>query len=248
MRVAVSLAVVVLAACASDKLALTPPAGVDLSGHWQLNAADSDDPQRLLQSQLAAATAGAGPGGTTQTPSGGRGGRQGGRGGAGTGGFGNGGPMGPAIPAVAALDEAMRWPGRGLSIKQSGGVVTFTSDGGIRECRPAPSRAHHHRSADDPSHGRDAPSEGRGDAPPPACGWDQSTLVVQSGDPEDDHPPFELRFSVSEDGERLVELVLFKSGRSAGFTASREWDRLPASASTGAPPNSQVPAPGRPQQ
>jgi hypothetical protein len=247
MRVAVSLAMVVLAACASDKLALTPPAGVDLSGHWQLNAADSDDPQRLLQSQLAAATAGAGPGGTTQTPSGGRGGRQGGRGGGG-GGFGNGGPLGPATPSVAALDEALRWPGRGLSIKQSGGVVTFTSDGGTRECRPASSKAHHHRSADDPSHGRDTPAQGRGDAPPPACGWDQATLVVQSGDPEDDHPPFEQRFSVSEDGERLVELVLFKSGRSAGFTASREWDRLPASASTGAPPNSQAPDPSRPQQ
>ena len=71
------MAAVAMAGCASDKLALAPPPGVDLSAHWKLNEADSDDPQRLLQSQLANATAAAGPGGSTG--SGGRGGGQRGR-------------------------------------------------------------------------------------------------------------------------------------------------------------------------
>jgi hypothetical protein len=51
--------------------------------------------------------------------------------------------------------------------------------------------------------------------------------VVQSADPEDDNPPFEQRFSLSDNHERLIEVVLFRGGRSGGFTASREWDRSP---------------------
>jgi hypothetical protein len=151
MRIAMVLTVVVLVACASEKLATTPPAGVDLSGHWKLNEADSDDPLRLMQSQLAQATASAGPGGSTGPP--GPGGRQGGRGG----GFGAGGPIGPTMPSVAVLDEALRWPGKDLSIKQSGGVVTFTAGGVNRFCRPAALQGqHHHTSAADDPRGRDA--------------------------------------------------------------------------------------------
>src|SRR5271169_2497769 len=107
MRIAMLLSTVIVAACASGKLAVTPPAGIDLSGHWKLNEADSDDALRLMQSQLAAATASAGPGGSTGSPNGG--GRQGGRGG----GFG---PGGPVMPSVAALDEGLRWPGKDLAI------------------------------------------------------------------------------------------------------------------------------------
>jgi len=223
MRIAMLLATAVVAACASDKLAVTPPAGVDLSGHWKLNEADSDDPLRLMQSQLAAATAGANPGGQTGPTRGGA--RRGGGGG-----FGAGGPTGPVIPSVTILDEALRWPGKDLALKQTGGIVTFTSGGVDRVCRPraSPGAHHHQTGGDDAAHGRDMPAHGRGDVPPPVCGWDEKTLVVQSGDPEDDHPPFEQRFSLSEDGERLVELVLFKGGRSSGFTASREWDRSAA--------------------
>jgi hypothetical protein len=62
--------------------------------------------------------------------------------------------------------------------------------------------------------------------PPPVCGWDDKTLVVQSSEPEDDRPPFEQRFSVSDDGQRLIEVVSYKGGRSSGFTASRVWDRV----------------------
>jgi hypothetical protein len=206
MRIALILAAIVLAGCASEKLASTPPAGVDLSGVWKLNEADSDDPQRLMQSQLATATASAGAGGTSSS---GRGSRNGGTVARG--------PLGPVMPSVAALDEGLRWPGKSVAIKQSGGVVTFTSDGKNRMCRPG---------AGSPSQAAD-PAHGRGSAPPPICGWDDKILVVQSGDPEDDHPPFELRFSVADDGQRLIEVVNFKGGRSSGFTASRVWDRLP---------------------
>ena len=215
MRIAMVMAAVVMAGCASDKLALLPPPGVDLSAHWKLNEADSDDPQRLLQSQLANATSAAGPGGSTG--SGGRGGGQPGR---------YGGPVGPAMPSVLTLDEALRWPGKDLVIKQSGGTVTFSSGGSKRVCRPDADR-HRHR----PS-GNDDPSRGRGDVPPPVCGWDAGTLVVQSGEPDDERPPFELRFSISDDGKRLIELAAFKGGRSSGFTASRVWDRVPAPAAT----------------
>lgn len=228
MRIAMLLATVIVAACASDKLAVTPPSGVDLSGAWKLNEADSDDPLRLMQSQLAAATAGAGPGGQTGSGPGGPGGPggRGSRGGAGAGGgFGPGGPTGPVMPSVTVLDDALRWPGKDLILKQAGGTVTFTSGGADRVCRPNASAGNHHHRTDDAAHGRDAPSRGRGDVPPPVCGWDDMTLVVQSGDPEEEHPPYELRFSLSADGERLVELVLFKGGRSSGFVASREWDR-----------------------
>ena len=50
--------------------------------------------------------------------------------------------------------------------------------------------------------------------PPPRCGWDERSLIVQSGEPDDDRPPYELRFSLSDDGQRLVEVVVFKGGRS----------------------------------
>jgi len=31
---------------------------------------------------------------------------------------------------------------------------------------------------------------------------------------------------VSDDGQRLIEVVSYKGGRSSGFTASRVWDRV----------------------
>src|SRR5277367_3017514 len=100
MRIALALAVCVLAGCASGNLASAPPAGVDLSGHWKLDVADSDDPQRLMQSQIAAATS------DGRTSSSGRGGRN--RSSL------QGGPTGPMMPSVLVLDEALRWPGRDL--------------------------------------------------------------------------------------------------------------------------------------
>jgi hypothetical protein len=219
MRIALALAVCVFSGCASGDLASAPPAGVDLSGHWRLNLADSDDPQRLMQSQIAAATANTTSDGQTGSP--GRGGRNGGRGSL------QGGPMGPMMPSVLVLDEALRWPGRDLSVKQTSGTVTFISDGTPRPCRSHQGQGHHRPSG--ASGGRDGASRGRGDAPPPRCGWDQRTLVVQSGEVDEDHPPFEQRFSLSEDGQRLEEIVVFKGGRSSGFVASRDWDRTPYS-------------------
>ena len=210
MRIELALAVCVLAGCASGGLAPAPPAGVDISGHWKLNVANSDDTQRLMQSQIAAATASA----TAE-------GQRAARGGRGL----PAGPAGPMMPSVLVLDEGLRWPGRDLVIAQANGSVTFTSDGNARSCRPHSGSPEHHSAGSSGGSGRNAPSRGRGDAPPPSCGWDQRTLVVQSSEPDEDRPPFEQRFSVSEDGERLEELVVFKGGRSSGFVASREWDR-----------------------
>jgi hypothetical protein len=55
----------------------------------------------------------------------------------------------------------------------------------------------------------------------------RKTLIVQGGDPDDEHPPFEEHYSLSEDKQRLVEVVGFTGGRSNGFTMSRVWDRQP---------------------
>jgi hypothetical protein len=227
MRFVVLLAVLCLAACASEKLEQAPPVGVDLSGHWKLNDADSDDPQRLIQAQFdhppnSQSTPDASGGGT-----GGRGGRQGGgRGGAG--GMSPGGAMGPVMPSISVMSEGLRWPGKKLDIKQVAGVVAFTSDGDNRICQPgdAGKKHGHHGDADGAPSGRDAPPRGR-DAPPPHCGWEEKTLIVRGGDPDDDRPPFDEHYSLSDDGQRLVEVVDFKGGRSNGFTMSRVWDRVP---------------------
>jgi hypothetical protein len=197
MRIAMLAGACILAACAIDGLAPAPPSGVNLSGHWALDEADSDDAQRLLQSQLKAATASASGSGQTAA-----------RRGPAT--------LGPLMPSVMVLDEGLRWPGKEVSIKQSGAVVTFASGGSVRDCQLKPVKS--------PAH-PGAATRGRGDAPPPRCGWDQGTLVVQSGEPEEDHPPYEQRFSLSPDGQQLVEVVLFKGGRSDGFSASRVWNR-----------------------
>jgi hypothetical protein len=226
MRLVVVVAVMYLAACASEKLAQAPPAGVDFSGRWKLNEADSDDPQRLLQAQLNPPAADQ----STSGGSGGRGGgRQGGGRGGGAGGMNPGGPSGPVMPPVSALSEGLRWPGKQLEIKQVAGVVAFTSDGINRVCQPMDGgKVHrHHADAagrDDAAPGRDRRGAGR-DLPPPRCGWAEKTLIVQGGDPDEDRPPFEEHYSLSDDGQRLVEVVGFKGGRSSGFTMSRVWDR-----------------------
>jgi hypothetical protein len=222
MRWGLIVGVCAIAGCASSQLASTPPPGVDLSGHWNINLADSDDAQRLMQSQIAAATAGVNGGGSTGGGTGG--GRQRGRGG----GMPAGGSAGPAMPSVAVLDESLRWPGHDLAIEQSSDKVIFTSDGGVRFCRPSAHKGgghHPHPGGSGAPQSRDMPSRGRGDAPPPRCGWDDRSLVVVSGEADDDRPPYEQRFSLSDDGQRLVEVVVFKGGRSNGFVASREWDR-----------------------
>lgn len=219
MRVSVVLAVALLAACATEELATAPPVGVDFSGHWRLDEADSDDPMRLMQAQLASATAGAGPAGST-----GHGGQQGGHGGPGAGGL-----AGPLMPSVTTLDEVLRWPDKDLTITQGDGAVTFVSHGRNDRCRPSATQPAA------PPQRRDAPEHGRGDVPPPICGWDRKTLVVRSGDPEEDHPQFERRFSVSDDAQQLIEVVTFAGGRSRGFTASRVWTRVPPMATPTAP-------------
>jgi len=217
MRSAILTAILVLSACAGDGLRLTPPSGVDLTGRWKLNEADSDDPLHLLQTANSQSAARAGDSGS----SGGRGGR-GGRGGSPGVGY----PaFAPATPPIGALSEAVRFPGKHLEIKQVGGVVAFTSEGKNRICQPGDAKkVPRHRSS---SSDRDAPLPARRDTPPPSCGWFDKTLIVRGSDRDEDRPAFEEHYSISEDGQRLVEEVSFKGGRSNGFTLSRAWDRLP---------------------
>ena len=216
MRVVILLAVLALSACASDRLSLAPPSGVDFTGHWKLNEADSDDPLHLLQTANGQAASRAGDTGD----SGGRGGR-GGRGSQGGVGY----PAFiPVTPPMGALAEALRFPGKLLDIKQSGGVVVFTSDGKNRICQPGDGKdfSRHRSNSSD----RDT-LPARRDTPPPRCGWFEKALLVHGVDPDEDRPPFEERYSISEDGQRLVEEVSFRGGRSNGFIMSRVWDRLP---------------------
>ena len=215
MRVAVFAAIIALSACAGEDVRSTPPAGVDFTGRWKLNEPESDDPMHLLQTANSQA-AGAGNSGN----SGGRGGR-GGRGGVGY-------PtlMPPATPAMGILAEALRFPGKQLEVKQVGGVVAFTSDGKNRICEPGNAKQHRRRHSNPAD--RDAPLPAAREAPPPSCVWSEKTLIVRvSSDPDEERPPSEERYTISEDGRRLVEEVIFRSGRSNGFTASRVWDRLP---------------------
>jgi hypothetical protein len=105
--------------------------------------------------------------------------------------------------------------------------VAFTSNGINRVCQPMDAgKAHRHHSADrdEGSPGRGTRAQGR-DVSPPQCGWAEKTLIVQGGDPDDERPPFEEHYSLSDDGQRLVEVVGFTGGRSSGFTMSRVWDR-----------------------
>src|SRR5271165_4972000 len=110
MRLAVFAAIFCLSACASDKLSLAPPPGVDFSGQWKLNDADSDDPTHLMQAASGQAAA---PGSTRSGGSGGQGGRGGGRGGAPPG-LGNPGAMAPVPPSMSAVGAGLRWPGKHL--------------------------------------------------------------------------------------------------------------------------------------
>jgi hypothetical protein len=216
MRFAVFAAVIVLSACATERQSSAPPPGVDFGGQWKLNAADSDDPTHIMQA--ASGQAGGARGGA----SGGQGGRGGGRGGNAPG-LGNPGAIGPATPPMSALGEALHWPGKGLKIEQAGGVLTFTSDGKTRVCQPGSreKKSHHHDDASD----RDALPAER-EAPPPRCSWSDKTLIVESRDSEEERPSFEEHYSITPDGQRLIEMVSFKGARYTGFTASRVWDRV----------------------
>jgi hypothetical protein len=212
MRAAAVIAMLMLSACAEEKLAVNPPAGVDFSGRWQLDEADSDDPQHLAQ--VANGTAASSNKNTAPQSPRGRG-----RGGSAVPGSGY---QGPSPPPMGNMVASLRWPGKGLEIKEVGGVVAFTSEGRNRLCEPGAERKHRHH---DDSRDRDSmPSER--DAPPPHCGWSDRTLVVQGGDQDDDHARYEEQYSLSEDGRRLIEVVVFTGGRSNGYTLSRVWERV----------------------
>ena len=227
MRTALALLVVSLAACASEKLALLPLASVDFSGTWKLNQAESDDPQRLLQNQTdpgrakgSSGGSGGPPGGGGQ-PGGGRGGKRGGRSSSGAGAAGSQAP--PSSATLRTLASSLHWPGKDLQIKQVAGVVELASDNANRTYRPATSK----RDMPTAANGEGA-TKGEGaqrrEGPPQLCGWSDKTLVVLAGGSADDRLTVEQHYGISEDGQRLVEVVGVK-GHMDGFTVSRVWDR-----------------------
>lgn len=212
MRAALYLVLALLAGCATEpQLDVAPAPGVDLSGHWRLNAADSDDPLRLTQ----ALSAGLGP--VSQGQGGGGGQSRGRRGGQGS----QGGPGAPlpngqpvTIPTSIVAD-LLRWPGLTLDVSQQGGVATFASDGDSRIYQP--------RAGASAGSGR-APKKGRRSSAPPLCGWSGSSLLVRV-EPEDELPGYDASYRVSDDGARLVQVITLRGGRLTGFTMSRVWDR-----------------------
>ncbi len=218
MRAALWAGLLWLAACSTDKLALAPSRDVNFAGHWVLNEADSDDPQRVQLSQLAGNLR-AGRASNGADGQGGRGGR--GRPSAAPMPVG---PGGPIAPGVGTLSEGLRWPGKALDITQLGGVLTLSSAGIKRVYKPAGGAARD----------RVTGARTRRDGPP-VCGWDDQTLVVRADDPDEDGPPFEQRYSIAADGRRLVEVIAFEGGRSAGFTVSRVWERRDAASASDAP-------------
>jgi hypothetical protein len=195
---------VVLSACAGEKLAPSPPPGVDLSGEWHLDAAESDDPQRLADALANPAASGAANASGGQS-GGGR--RRGGGQSAGTAAI----PGATGAPlSMSAVSEVLQWPGKDLDIKQAAGVATFTSDGQDRIYRPTD---------------RAAPVKKSKHGGTQVCGWSGPKLVVQV-EPDDDRPKFEEQYALSTDKDRLVQIVLIKSGRMSGFAMSRTWDRV----------------------
>ena len=113
----------------------------------------------------------------------------------------------------------MHWPGKNLQIKQDAGTVELTSDNINRTYHPAGAKRHM------PTSGSGEGAQRRGGLPS-LCGWSAKTLVVLAGDSEDDRLPVERHYGISEDGQRLVEVVGIK-GHMDGFTVSRVWDRTP---------------------
>ena len=133
MRAILLMVAALMAGCASQRLAELPPAGVDLSGKWRLNVADSDDPMRIGQA-VSGGSGSVGDGG------GQRGGGRRGRGGQ-TGQTQSSASADPsagvgAPQALSALSEVLSWPGRDLEIKQVAGVAAFTSNGDNRIYQP----------------------------------------------------------------------------------------------------------------
>ena len=216
MRSVWIIAALLIAGCAHERLAASPPPGVDLSGHWRLNAAESDDPQRLVgllagfgDAAAPDAPSGDGPGGADR-----RGGDEDGAGPRG-GGREAGANAAAAPISIGALAVAMQWPGTDLVIRQVGGVAAFSSGGTSRVYQPETATRAQQRAA-----------RGRGRRAAQSCGWSDGALLV-SATPDDDGPPLQLRYALSANRRRLVETIRRSGGAGRAIELIRVWDRLP---------------------
>ena len=202
MRAAIAVVVVLLSSCATDQLSVNPPPGVDFSGKWKLNEADSDDPLHLLQAQNAASSKS--QENNDGTGAGGRSGRRGSRGGPGTG------YAGPPAPALGAMSAPLRWPGKNVEVKQVAGVVAFTSDGRNRVCQP---------NSEKKSHAKPDPPRPRFSA-----GWSRcSTLDVRL---DGVHPGGHRRRS-RRGGPSLSTRNIRVVGRSSALSGNSGFQRRP---------------------
>ncbi|HEY2684069.1 MAG TPA: hypothetical protein VGI93_11205 [Steroidobacteraceae bacterium] len=214
MRVALIGAVLLLTGCASERLSVNPPAGIDFTGKWKLNQAESDDPMQLFKAQNADKQQDpSNPGGDSPQPRGRRG--------RGMGPNGAYGAPGPQAPPLSAMSGPLRWPGKELEVKQVAGVVAFTSDQQNRVCQPDSDR----KAAKKPDpRDRSAPAAHEMLT---FCGWTDATLVVHGGLPDEGRGGgYEEHYDLSADRQRLVETIVFLGGRSNGYTLSRVWDRV----------------------
>ena len=212
MRVALFGALLLLSACASERLSVNPPAGVDFTGKWKLNVAESDDPMQLFKAQNAAIDRVQDPnsqdGGASQRrrrmpPQGPQG------------------APGPAAPPMGAMSAPLRWPGKELEVKQVAGVVAFTSEQQNRVCQPDSDR----KSAKKPDPRDRNPLQAH--EVQTFCGWEEGTLVVHGGQSDDGHTGgYEEHYDLSDNHQRLIETIVFMGGRSNGYTLSRVWDRV----------------------
>jgi hypothetical protein len=207
MRATLLLLIALSAGCATESdLASSPPPGVDLSGRWRLNVADSDDPLRLAQAMASGNTTSQdqGPGGAQRS------GRN--RGSA------PGAPLRVVPPvsiSAAVMADLLHWPGPEVEIRQDGGAVTFNSDGDSRLYQPVAGAKN--------AAGQGGKKGHRSDLPP-RSGWSGTSLIVHI-EPEENQPGFDAQYRVSDDGARLLQLITLQGGRLTGFTMSRVWDR-----------------------
>ena len=196
MRVALLAAVVFISACAADGFSWRRrPAWISAaigSSTWRtatipmhlLQMANAQDRRRHRRRQLPAGGAAAAAGQVRHDPAVDAARRR---------------------PPSACWLRRLRLPGKQLEIKQVRrrrhvhffGIRRVCASRGDAKRTPSTSRRRFRSRRPLPA--------ARDDRRRRACGWLEKTLIVAAGEPDEDRPPFEEHYSMSEDGQRLIE-------------------------------------------
>ncbi|UPG92200.1 hypothetical protein L2Y96_10665 [Luteibacter aegosomaticola] len=208
------VATVLLGGCASNRLLplkAAPLSPVDLSGQWQLDPSQSEDPATKMASSGGGGQMGGGRG------HGGHGGGMGGMGGGGGGFGGHGGGMGGgqhggagsaagAAGGPGGFSRMMPWP-TSLTLAQDATTLHVTSDGASRDIPLV--------------------SPGSEDNHQPATGWYESEFVTESGGAKG-RMQVTQRYSLSADGHQLsIRTDIAMKQRSEPVTIWRVFKRVP---------------------